>query len=67
MATARRASKLTMMATMTTVATGDDDDGATDDKSHRFVKPPAITHEVLRMNQEGLVISQDGWIGFVVG
>jgi hypothetical protein len=56
-----------MMATMTTVATGDDDDGATDDKSHRFVKPPAITHEVLRMNQEGLVISQDGWIGFVVG
>ncbi len=23
--------------------------------------------EVLRMNQEGLVISQDGWIGFVVG
>ncbi len=24
-------------------------------------------HEVLRMNQEGLVISQDGWIGFVVG
>ncbi len=31
MATARRASKLTMMATMTTVATGDDDDSATDD------------------------------------
>ncbi len=30
---------------------------------------PSITvqHEVLRMNQEGLVISQDGWIGFVVG
>ena len=25
-----------------------------------------LTHEVLRMNQEGLVISQDGWIGFVV-
>jgi hypothetical protein len=27
----------------------------------------ATVHEVLRMNQEGLVISQDGWIGFVVG
>ena len=31
MATARRASKLTMMATMTTVATGDNDDVAMDD------------------------------------
>jgi len=30
MATARRASKLTMMVMMTTVATGDNDDGATD-------------------------------------
>jgi hypothetical protein len=28
---------------------------------------PADQHEVLRMNQEGLVISQGGWIGFVVG
>ncbi len=28
---------------------------------------PPTQHEVLRMNQEGLVISQDGWIGFVVG
>jgi hypothetical protein len=24
-------------------------------------------HEVLRMNQESLVISQGGWVGFVVG
>jgi hypothetical protein len=24
-------------------------------------------NEVLRMNQEGLVISQGGWVGFVVG
>ncbi len=24
-------------------------------------------HEVLQMNQEGLVISQGGWVGFVVG
>jgi hypothetical protein len=28
---------------------------------------PAAAHKVLRMNQEGLVISQDGWIWFVVG
>ncbi len=33
MATVRRASKLTMMATMTTVATGDNDDGATDNSA----------------------------------
>jgi hypothetical protein len=31
MATARRATKLTIMAMMTTVATGDDDDGAMGD------------------------------------
>ncbi len=24
-------------------------------------------HKVLRMNQEGLVISQGGWVGFAVG
>jgi len=24
-------------------------------------------HEVLQMNQEGFVISQGGWVGFVVG
>jgi hypothetical protein len=38
-----------------------------------ILNPPASDeqrmdkHEVLRMNQEGLVISQGGWIGFVVG
>jgi hypothetical protein len=32
-----------------------------------FVRVKGCVHEVLQINQEGLVISQDGWIGFVVG
>ena len=35
------------------------------DKNDQFQH--LIIHEVLQMNQEGLVISQDGRIGFVVG